>query len=157
MWCSLNLTAVMGCPWRQAVHRAQISLSSFCFFFWKERTKRKLRHDVFAWLAMYIYAFYYQEKRKKHKPWQSSPTRVTYQCMLTPTHSQRCVTHCVTMTHKWFCCTFFTCTNLLFHKDEAEFHFRILAIFQQNYLRHEDLFTFHSFNIPFIKYLIKVH
>lgn len=55
------------------------------------------------------------------------------------------------------CCTFFTCNNLLLHKDEAEFHFRILAIFQQNYLRHEDPFTFHSFNIPFIKYLIKVH
>lgn len=57
------------------------------------------------------------------------------------------------------CSTFFTCNNLLFHKDEAKLHFRILATFQQNYLRHEDegKKTFHSFNIPFIKYLIKVH
>lgn len=31
--CSPNLTAVMGCPWRQAVHRAQLSFSSLCFFF----------------------------------------------------------------------------------------------------------------------------
>lgn len=27
--------------------------------------------------------------------------------------------------------TFFTCNNLLFHKDEAEFHFIILGILQQ--------------------------
>lgn len=45
VWCcSPNLTAVMGCPWRQAVHRAQFSFSSFCFFFWKQRRMIKGKH-----------------------------------------------------------------------------------------------------------------
>lgn len=35
--CSPNLTAVMGCPWRQAVHRAQFSVSSRCFLFLKQK------------------------------------------------------------------------------------------------------------------------
>lgn len=51
---SLNLTAVMGCPWRQAVQRAQLSFSSFCFFFWKgEKKKHKagIRHEASATTA----------------------------------------------------------------------------------------------------------
>lgn len=59
MRCSLNLTAVMGCPWRQAVHRAQISFSSFCFFFWKTRTKTKIRRDASAAL---------KKNKRSHRP-----------------------------------------------------------------------------------------
>lgn len=41
LWCGSNLTAVMGCPWRQAVHRAQLSFNSFCFLFWEQQRETK--------------------------------------------------------------------------------------------------------------------
>lgn len=103
-----------------------------------------------VYLCFFFFCFFFNHKKhKKHQPRQSSRTAATYQCMLTPTHTQRCVTQRYYDSQMILYCTFFTCNNLLFHKDEAEFHFRISAIFQQ---RHEDLFTFHSFRILSIHY-----
>lgn len=55
-------------------------------------------------------------------------------CVFTPTHSQRRDSRRYDDSQMILCGTFFTCDNLLFGEDEAEFHFIILAILQHRQL-----------------------
>lgn len=129
-----NLTAVMGCPWRQAVHRAQLSVSSFCFFFWKERTKSKIRHDVITNIPVFVF-FFPPEKA------QEMQTKTEFTCrshisVYVHTHPLPAQRDSLRYydSQMVLCRTFFTCNNLLFRRGKAEFHLIILAIVEQRQL-----------------------